>query len=282
MPQHPQHDPPTPARHRAGASLLRPVKALRRPAVAATFIVSALAASAAGYAAVGAQVDQDQTAAAADQLTYQQREAARFAQYQRSGDLARDRAHAAAAKKAADRAEAQRKAEAKKAAAQKRAAAKKAAAKRAAAKEAAEQRAAEQRAAAEKAKAERAAERKAALETERQEEAASRSSERTAPTYSGSARDIARAMLASYGWSDQFGCLDALWSKESGWNHYASNPSSGAYGIPQALPGSKMASAGSDWQTNPATQIRWGLGYIRGSYGSPCGAWSHSQATGWY
>jgi hypothetical protein len=281
MPQKIQRVQRTPARHRAGASLLRPVKALRRPAVAATFVVSALAASAAGYAAVGAQVDTGQTTAAADQLTYQQQEAARFAEYQRSGELDRDRAHAAAAKEAADRAEAERKAEAKKAAARKAAAEKRAAAKKAAAKRAAEKRAAEQRAA-EKARAEQAAERKAALEKQRQEEAASRSSERTAPSYSGSPRDIARSMLAAYGWSDQFSCLDALWARESGWDHYASNPSSGAYGIPQALPGSKMASAGADWQTNPATQIRWGLGYIRGSYGSPCGAWSHSQATGWY
>ena len=90
-------------------------------------------------------------------------------------------------------------------------------------------------------------------------------------------------MLGSYGWSSsQFGCLVSLWDLESGWNVYASNPSSGAYGIPQALPGSKMASAGSDWQSNAATQIRWGLGYIKSLYGSPCGAWSHEQADGWY
>ena len=87
----------------------------------------------------------------------------------------------------------------------------------------------------------------------------------------------------SYGWSaSQFSCLQPLWNAESGWNVSASNTSSGAYGIPQALPGSKMASAGADWQTNAATQIRWGLGYIRSVYGSPCGAWSHEQASGWY
>jgi hypothetical protein len=88
-------------------------------------------------------------------------------------------------------------------------------------------------------------------------------------------------MLAARGWSSQWGCLDSLWQRESGWRVYASNPS-GAYGIPQALPGSKMASEGSDWRTNPATQIRWGLGYIGSRYGGPCAAWSHSQATGWY
>jgi hypothetical protein len=89
-------------------------------------------------------------------------------------------------------------------------------------------------------------------------------------------------MLADRGWSGQWSCLDSLWSKESGWNVHAYNRSSGAYGIPQALPGGKMASAGSDWRDNPATQIRWGLNYIRSSYGTPCGAWRHSQAHNWY
>jgi hypothetical protein len=74
----------------------------------------------------------------------------------------------------------------------------------------------------------------------------------------------------------------ALWNKESHWNVYAHNVRSGAYGIPQALPGDKMATAGADWATNPATQITWGLGYIGGRYGTPCGAWGHSQAKGWY
>ena len=99
---------------------------------------------------------------------------------------------------------------------------------------------------------------------------------------SGSARSIARQLLAARGWSGQFGCLDLLWNRESGWNMHAMNPSSGAYGIPQALPGGKMASAGSDWRTNPATQIRWGLSYIASTYGTPCGAWAHSQSHGWY
>ncbi|MDO5025063.1 MAG: G5 domain-containing protein [Trueperella sp.] len=99
----------------------------------------------------------------------------------------------------------------------------------------------------------------------------------------GSARAIARDMVAANGWGpEQFQCLDALWQRESGWNTYAMNRSSGAYGIPQSLPGNKMASAGADWRTNPATQITWGLGYIKGRYGSPCGAWNHSQARGWY
>lgn len=99
-----------------------------------------------------------------------------------------------------------------------------------------------------------------------------------------SAQAIAKQMAAAnYGWGDdQFACLYSLWKKESGWNYRAYNASSGAYGIPQALPGSKMGANGADWQTNPATQIAWGLGYISRAYGTPCGAWGHSQSTGWY
>jgi hypothetical protein len=96
-------------------------------------------------------------------------------------------------------------------------------------------------------------------------------------------REIALALLPEFGFdSDQFGCLDSLWSRESGWRVDANNASSSAYGIPQALPGSKMASVGADWAYNPETQIRWGLGYIAGRYGTPCSAWSHSQSSGWY
>ena len=96
-------------------------------------------------------------------------------------------------------------------------------------------------------------------------------------------RDIARAMLAQYGWSEyEFGCLDSLWVGESNWNPSATNPTSGAYGIPQSLPAEKMASAGPDWRTNPATQIAWGLEYIRLSYGTPCSANSFKAGNGWY
>ncbi len=99
----------------------------------------------------------------------------------------------------------------------------------------------------------------------------------------GSAQAIAYDMVMARGWGDdEFSCLVALWNRESGWRVNAYNSGSGAYGIPQALPGSKMASAGDDWETNPATQISWGLGYIEGRYGTPCGAWGHSQSTGWY
>ena len=81
----------------------------------------------------------------------------------------------------------------------------------------------------------------------------------------------------------QFDCLNELWRRESGWRWNAQNRSgSGAYGIPQALPGSKMASAGADWRTNPITQVRWGLGYISGRYGSACAAWGHFKSHGWY
>ncbi|MER7922178.1 peptidoglycan DD-metalloendopeptidase family protein [Streptomyces sp. NPDC096057] len=103
----------------------------------------------------------------------------------------------------------------------------------------------------------------------------------------GTAQKYAKGMLGQYGWGpDQFGPLKSLWQGESGWNYRAKNPSSGAYGIPQALPGSKMASAGSDWLTNYATQIRWGLGYIKGrpDYGSPAAAYSKwlSRSPRWY
>ena len=87
----------------------------------------------------------------------------------------------------------------------------------------------------------------------------------------------------SYGWSDSdFSCLVSLWNKESGWNPNSYNRSSGAYGIPQALPGSKMASAGSDYMTNYKTQINWGLSYIKSRYGTPTAAWNHWKARNWY
>jgi hypothetical protein len=98
------------------------------------------------------------------------------------------------------------------------------------------------------------------------------------------ARHRAQVMLAHYGWRQrrQWPPLDKLWNRESGWNKYAHNPYSGAYGIPQALPGSKMASAGRHWRSNATTQIRWGLGYIKSRYGSPRAAWAHELAYGWY
>ncbi|MEJ3404240.1 lytic transglycosylase domain-containing protein [Rathayibacter sp. YIM 133350] len=120
------------------------------------------------------------------------------------------------------------------------------------------------------------------------EPASSSSSQRSAAPRAGtpdpgSAKAIGLEMVHARGWSDdEYSCLVSLWDRESHWNVYASNGSSGAYGIPQALPGSKMASAGDDWETNPATQIAWGLGYISGRYGSPCGAWAHSEDMGWY
>jgi hypothetical protein len=177
----------------------------------------------------------------------------------RYGLAQRQTSYESAAAKAAVAQAAAEKAAAAKAVAAKAAAAKAVAAKAAAAKAAAQQQAAQQQ----------------AQQTAVQQPAAS------AP--SGSPQQIAEQMLSQFGWSSsQFSCLQPLWAEESGWNIYASNPSSGAYGIPQALPGSKMASAGPDWQSNAATQIRWGLTYIQGTYGSPCAAWSHEQADGWY
>lgn len=128
-----------------------------------------------------------------------------------------------------------------------------------------------------------------------EEEAATRNKTRTTGTtnpttypipascneYSGNrATGCALMLEAGYG-LDQMPCLERLWTKESGWNEKSSN-SSGAYGIPQALPGSKMASFGDDWQTNPVTQIKWGLSYIKSKYSTPCGAWATFQSKGWY
>ncbi|NCD19923.1 MAG: DUF348 domain-containing protein [Actinobacteria bacterium] len=105
----------------------------------------------------------------------------------------------------------------------------------------------------------------------------------SAPVSPGSNRALGQSMAAARGWTgSQWSCLDSLWQRESGWNHLAMNPSSGAYGIPQSLPGSKMATVAADWRTNPATQITWGMNYIAGRYGTPCAAWSHSEATNWY
>jgi hypothetical protein len=103
------------------------------------------------------------------------------------------------------------------------------------------------------------------------------------PPDPGTAQSTAYNLMASFGFSPQtyFGCLVDIWNRESGWRYDAEN-ASGAYGIPQALPGSKMASAGADWQTDPATQIKWGLGYIKAIYGNPCSAWAFEEANGYY
>ncbi|MGN9807975.1 lytic transglycosylase domain-containing protein [Micromonospora sp. BQ11] len=141
-------------------------------------------------------------------------------------------------------------------------------------------------AAASRKKAEEAAVKAAAAVEAAEEKVASKPYEGPIPAscaeFSGN-REIGCALMLDAGFAiDQFPCLNKLWDKESGWNHKARNNSSGAYGIPQALPGSKMGSVADDWQTNPATQITWGLGYIKGRYDTPCKAWAHSQDVGWY
>ncbi|MCW2885673.1 MAG: hypothetical protein QOE54_3904 [Streptosporangiaceae bacterium] len=93
---------------------------------------------------------------------------------------------------------------------------------------------------------------------------------------------LGKQMNALKGWSGCWPSLLTMWTHESQWNERADNPGSNAYGIPQALPGSKMASAGPRWQTNSATQISWGLSYIKARYHDPCGAWSFWQAHHWY
>ncbi|MFD4374407.1 transglycosylase SLT domain-containing protein [Streptomyces sp. NPDC058486] len=147
----------------------------------------------------------------------------------------------------------------------------------------AKKKAADEKAEQEKKEAEERAEREA-----REKEAAeraSRDSVRDASSFSAQGsysisevKAIARQMIPS----SQFQCFSNIVDHESGWNYRAQNPSSGAYGLVQALPGTKMSSAGADWQSNPATQIKWGLSYMNGRYGSPCGAWSFWQANRWY
>ena len=98
------------------------------------------------------------------------------------------------------------------------------------------------------------------------------------------AREVAKALMEDkYGWGEkQYACLDDLWIKESHWNYRASNKRTGAHGIPQALPATKMDSAGTDWRTNPVTQISWGLRYIEVRYETPCKAWAKFKRSNWY
>ncbi|WP_432215521.1 transglycosylase SLT domain-containing protein [Streptomyces subrutilus] len=137
---------------------------------------------------------------------------------------------------------------------------------------------------AKKAEAQKAADEKAKKDREAKE-AASRSAARDAGDFAvqssytvAQVKAIAQQMVPA----GQFQCFSNIINQESTWNYLAVNKSSGAYGLVQALPGSKMASAGADWRTNPATQIKWGLNYMEDRYGSPCGAWSFHQANGWY
>ncbi|MFA7765056.1 transglycosylase SLT domain-containing protein [Streptomyces sp. NRRL S-448] len=138
---------------------------------------------------------------------------------------------------------------------------------------------------AEKEKADADAEAKLKKEREEKEQVASRSAARDAGDFApqssytvAQVKAIAQQMVPA----GQFQCFSNIINQESTWNYKAVNSSSGAYGLVQALPGSKMASAGADWRTNPATQIKWGLNYMEDRYGSPCGAWSFHQANGWY
>ncbi|WP_261393588.1 phospholipase [Microbacterium esteraromaticum] len=133
-----------------------------------------------------------------------------------------------------------------------------------------------------KAEAERIAAEKAAKKAA--EDARRAAEAQAAANTPDGAKATARAMAAErYGWGEgEFSCLVSLWTKESGWDYQAYNPNGGATGIPQSLPGDKMATAGSDWRTNATTQISWGLDYIQRAYGSPCAAWGHSQAVNWY
>lgn len=118
----------------------------------------------------------------------------------------------------------------------------------------------------------------------RQRDDAAAELERASRSAQRDPRALARLMAArQYGWSGaQWECLQLLWTQESSWNYRAENPSSGAYGIAQALPATKMNSIARDWRVNPVTQISWGLRFIQRNYGSPCSAWDHEQGYNWY
>ncbi|MFF7676548.1 transglycosylase SLT domain-containing protein [Actinacidiphila glaucinigra] len=148
------------------------------------------------------------------------------------------------------------------------------------AKKAAEESARKQ--AAKDASARKKAEEKA--EAERKAKEASRAAERAALVVKASytVAEVQAMAQGIVGDASQYQCFSNIVTRESGWNYTATNASSGAYGLVQALPGSKMASAGADWRTNPGTQIKWGLNYMNSRYGSPCGAWSFWQANHWY
>ena len=136
-----------------------------------------------------------------------------------------------------------------------------------------------------KAKAARAAKKAAARKAAARKAAAAKRKAvlTTRPVTAGSARALGKKMAAQRGWTgSQWAALDRLWMAESSWRVTAGNGSTGAYGIPQAMPGSKMASAGSNWQTSAATQIEWGLDYIDSRWGSPMGAYSHFLSNHWY
>lgn len=243
------------ARHRAPGRHRRPTsrtslaaRALRRPAVTASVLLATVATSAAGYQASDAR----QTGQAAFTVSAEAIEQANELSDVRIEDdarLASERNQANATSAALLEKERRTRLAAEAAAAKAR-----------------------------KERAERAARAKerAALEKKRQAVIARAKQDPKA---------AARALLSDYGWSDaQFTCLDKLWVGESNWNYRAENSSSGAYGIPQSLPASKMASVGADYRDNPLTQIKWGLGYIKSSYGSPCNAWDfwQRQSPHWY
>lgn len=260
-------------RHRARRDTR--IGALRRPAVAATAAISTVSVAAAAYS-TAATASATATGSAQAHLVLGVPAASTALNAADSGVATDAQAQLAAAQQAVS---ARKSADAKSRSA---AAARAAAADKLQSAARASARAAQQAASDKKAAAKKAAKQKAAATREKAQ--TSRDTTRPpAASFGGSPQAYAAAMLSSYGWDQgQMSCLVSLWNRESGWRANATNPSSGAYGIPQSLPGSKMASAGADWQTNPATQIRWGLGYIKATYGSPCGAWGHSQATGWY
>jgi hypothetical protein len=236
----------TPGRKPSRSSGL--TRSLRRPAVTSSLLLAVVATTAAGYQAT----DQRQTGTAAFTVSTEaiaQANELADAQIEDSARLATDRKDTNASFAAVQEKDRQKAVAAEKVAAEAR-------------------REAATKAARDKARKALAAKKQAVVANAQQDP-----------------RAAARALLGDFGFDEsQWSCLDNLWMGESGWNHTAENSSSGAYGIPQSLPAAKMATVGPDYRTNPVTQIKWGLQYIKSSYGTPCGAWGawQSRSPHWY
>lgn len=239
---------PTAPPGRTGSRLALATRALRRPAVTSALLLAVLATTAAGYQANGERQTGQAAFTVSTEAIAQANELSN-AQIEDSARLASARNEANASLAAAQEMQRRDRIRAEAAAAQAR-----------------------------KQAAERAGRAKAREALEKKKQAVIANAQKDP-------RSAARALMGEYGFGPgQWSCLDNLWQGESGWRYTAENPSSGAYGIPQSLPASKMATVGADYRTNPVTQIRWGLEYIKLSYGTPCGAWEfwQSKSPHWY
>ena len=268
----------TPARGRHSSGSRRiPAKVVRRPLLSAGAALALVGASAAGYAKAGDTASSSAATFTVPEAAVAQARERSTEQLERTAYRAQATALLSLRRSAAAAATQAQQAAAAAAATQAQQAA------------AAARTQAQQAAAAARTQAQQAADAAAATQAEREaaQAQASRDAQRQAVVDQAQQdpRSVARMMLDDFGWSDsQWSCLERLWVGESGWDYRATNRSSGSYGIPQALPASKMGTVAADYLTNPVTQITWGMQYIQSSYGTPCGAlrtWS-SRSPHWY